>query len=99
MLEWYHYLLFAGVAVSLFFSVLYSIRHRRQTDPLLKGLFQARMNIAMGALLLTLAFAQLFLYEMTATRRVIGVVFFLIGVFNVFAGLRNHAYFSRRRSG
>lgn len=83
------------IALSCAASVLYSVRYRRTPDTRLRGLFNARMNISMGLMLILMAIIQMFLFSGSTVRVIIGAVFMLLGLFNLFAGLRNHAHFSR----
>jgi hypothetical protein len=83
------------ILVSLLFTVYYSYRYRREQDPKLRGLYSSRMNIAMGLMLIILAVSQLFFFTDSVTRRIFGVICFLLGVFNFFVGIRNHMHFSK----
>jgi len=82
---------------TLIASVYYSFKYRRQTDPTLRGLFAARMNISMGIMLVVIAVSQLFFFNDSAIRRTFGTICLLLGLFNLFSGIRNHAAFQRRR--
>jgi len=86
-----------GVAILLFaaLSVAFSILHRRARSHARKGLLQARMNICMGLMLVGIAAIQILLFDTSTVRVIVGTVFLLLGLFNLFAGLRNHAYFAR----
>ena len=64
-------------------------------SPKLRGLHTSRMNISMGIMLITLAINQIALYESSPTRRIIAIVFVLIGLYNLFAGIRNLGHFKR----
>ena len=86
----------AFIVIMLILSMYYSIRYRRQKDPLLRGLYAARMNICMGIMLLAIAVTQLFFFTDSAVRRAFGTVCVLLGCFNLFAGLRNHRRFQSR---
>ncbi|MHA7964331.1 YtpI family protein [Paenibacillus sp. CAU 1782] len=81
------------ILISLGFSAFYSIKTRRSQEPGNRGLYQARTNIAMGAMLIFIAAVQLFLSGESTLRIVIGALFGVIGLFNVFAGLRNHGIY------
>ncbi|MCZ8518354.1 MULTISPECIES: YtpI family protein [Paenibacillus] len=83
------------IVIALAFSVYYSFRYRREADPRLRGLYSSRMNIAMGIMLVILAVTQLFFLHDSVMRRIFGTVCLLLGVFNLFAGIRNHIHFSR----
>jgi hypothetical protein len=84
------------IVITLAMSVYYSIRSRKQTDPKLRGLYTSRMNISMGIMLVIIAITQLFFFTDSNIRRVFGTICFLLGLFNLFAGLRNHSVFSRK---
>lgn len=91
-------LLYVIAITSAALAIYYSIKSRRSSVGKWRGLFGARMNIAMGAMLLCFGIVQLFLHEFDSWVRVgVGFVFVLIGCFNLFAGIRNHAYFSADR--
>lgn len=83
------------IFVPLIFSVYYSFKSRRTQDPKQRGLYTARMNIAMGSMLIVIAVSQLFFFTDSNMRRVFGTICFLLGLFNLFAGLRNHSAFNK----
>ncbi|MDQ6422342.1 YtpI family protein [Paenibacillus sp. LHD-117] len=85
LLQW---VLFPVILVSLVLSVVYSFRARRSTDARKRGLNAARMNISMGVMLLFISIIQLFMSDESTLKIVIGAVFMVIGLFNLFAGLR-----------
>jgi len=51
------------------------------------------MNIAMGVMLILLALIQMLLFAGSTLRVIVGAVFLLLGLFNLFAGLRNHSVY------
>lgn len=89
-------ILFALILVTLACSVYYSFRSRKHVDPKLRGIYSSRMNIMMGIMLVLIAVSQLFFFTDSNIRRVFGTICFLLGVFNLFSGLRNHAHFTRQ---
>jgi Na+/H+ antiporter NhaD/arsenite permease-like protein len=89
-------ILFALIIVALIFSLYYSFRSRKNNDPKLRGIYASRMNIMMGLMLIIIAVTQLFFFTDSNVRRVFGTICFLLGAFNLFAGLRNHSHFSRQ---
>lgn len=97
MIETVQYILSAFILITLAFSVYYALRYRRQTNQVQRGIFAARMNICMGLMLILLSIAQLFFFNDTAIRRVIATIFLLIGLFNLYSGIRNHSEFQRRK--
>jgi|GEM_PF-298509 len=87
--------LLAIVVLCAVLSFLFSFRYRRATDAAVRGLFQARMNISMGIMLIAIAIIQIFLFEANWLRSIIGAIFLLMGLFNLFAGIRNRRIFSQ----
>lgn len=86
LLQW---LLFPGIMITLALSTFFSFKARRATDMKIKGLNTAKTNISMGGMLLFIASVQLFLSGESTLRIIIGAIFIVIGLFNLFAGLRN----------
>ncbi|WP_028611897.1 YtpI family protein [Paenibacillus harenae] len=94
LMQW----LFAPVIfISLAFSAIFSFKSRRTKDARTRGILTARMNISMGVMLLFIALVQLFLSGESTLRIVIGAVFMVIGIFNLFAGLRNLSLYRATR--
>ncbi len=87
-------ILLAIVILCAVLSVVYSYRFRRSTDKVIRGLSQAKMNISMGIMLIAIALIQIFLLEESWVRAIIGAIFLLIGLFNLFAGLRNRQIYT-----
>ncbi|MFK7697774.1 YtpI family protein [Paenibacillus sp. HJGM_3] len=87
--------LLAVIVLTLLGAVYYSYKYRSQTSPKLRGLFAAKMNISMGVMLLAIALVQMLLFSGSTLRVVIGAVIMLIGLFNLFAGIRNHGFYDR----
>lgn len=86
------------ILVTLVLSVNFSFRSRRHSDPTIRGLMAARMNVCLGLMLIALALLQMFIYSGSTLRVIVGAVFLVLGIFNLFAGLRNHSFFTKRRS-
>lgn len=82
-----------GIIITLVLTVLFSYRSRRASDQRQRGLHASRMNISMGIMLLFIAGVQLLLSNESTARIVIGTLFLVIGLFNLFAGLRNHSIY------
>lgn len=95
LIQW---LLAPGILISLVFSVIFSLKSRRSADARLRGIYAARMNICMGLMLLIIALVQLFLSAESTLRIVIGAMFMVLGVFNLFAGLRNLSLYRTMKS-
>lgn len=90
ILQW---VLAAGILAALIATAYYSLRYRRSPDPRTRGLYNARMNIVMGVMLILIAAMQALLPGSTI-RVVIGALFLVLGLFNLFAGLRNHSIYN-----
>ncbi|MFS0727296.1 YtpI family protein [Paenibacillus sp. 1P07SE] len=95
ILQW---LFIAGIITALLSSVFFSLRARRSKDQRLRGLYAARMNISMGIMLILMAGIQMIMFTGDTVRVIVGTLFLLLGLFNFFAGLRNHRHFSTLKS-
>lgn len=84
------------VAVTSVVSAVWSWKSRRATDPRLRGLYAARMNIWMGPMLIFIALLYMLLFRSSTLKVIIGAVLILMGLFNLYAGIRNHAVYSRQ---
>jgi len=96
MLDAVEYAVFGLFFLLFAYTVYCSFKYRRQRDADLRGLYQARMNIGMGGALTLLALNILLLIPGTNVSFAVGIVFLLIGLYNLYAGARNHALFSGR---
>ncbi|MBD0382773.1 YtpI family protein [Paenibacillus sedimenti] len=92
---WIQILLFVLICITLAVSVYFSFRSRRETETAKRGLYAARMNICMGLMLILIAVTQLFFFSESSFRRIFGTICVLLGLFNLFAGIRNHGHFDR----
>ncbi|GMK38471.1 hypothetical protein PCCS19_15250 [Paenibacillus sp. CCS19] len=86
-----HWLLTIAIIVTSVVSVTYSFKARRSPDPIVRGLNGARTNISMGAMLIMIALFQMLAFSGSTLKVVIGAVLLVLGVFNIFAGLRNQS--------
>lgn len=96
MLEALVYILYISFIIALGFSIYYSVKFRRERKPDHKGLLQAKQNISMGTMLTLLALYPLLIISGSSVGIVIGAMFLLIGLFNLFAGIRNHTTYRAR---
>ncbi|MFB9752567.1 YtpI family protein [Paenibacillus hodogayensis] len=94
-MQWLHGALLIVFACSLFGSVFYSVRYRRQQARKARGIDAAKMNMSMGAMLVSISLIQLFLFEGSSVRVIVGLVMLLLGLFNLFAGIRNYGLYNR----
>lgn len=86
---------FAAVLGTTAGAVYYSFRVRRRTSVKQRGLDAAKTNVCMGAMLIASAVWLLFWFSDSALRRAVGTLFVLLGLFNLFVGLRNHGVYRR----
>ncbi|GIQ69865.1 hypothetical protein DUZ99_07215 [Xylanibacillus composti] len=78
-------------------SFYFSTKSRRADTVKLRGIYGARTNICMGLMLIIIALIQLMLFEGSTIRLIVGTIFLLLGLFNLFAGIRNHSAFNRMK--
>ncbi len=97
MLQWISYVLWLIILFTMLASAYYSFKSRREKNPRFRGLYAARMNICMGIMLVGIAVIQLFMFGGSNVRIAFGTVCLLLGLFNLFAGMRNHAHFKLDR--
>lgn len=91
------YVLFVLLVVFIIGAAVYSFASRRASDPLVKGLKRAVMNMLLGAMLVTLSLMSMFIFRGSTLNVVIEAAFLLLGIFNIFSGLRSHSFYSRSR--
>ncbi|QJD83980.1 YtpI family protein [Cohnella herbarum] len=91
-LEW---VLGALIVITCFLSAIYSFRSRRTSDGRMRGLYTSRMNISMGLMLILIASILLIIFTGSSVKIVVCALFYLLGLFNLFAGVRNHSHFAR----
>lgn len=88
-------ILYIVIIATAILSVYYSYKSRRTTENIQRGLYAANMNLNMGILLIALALTQILLADADWVHATVGTVFLLIGLFNLFAGIRNRSIFKR----
>ncbi|MNI04124.1 hypothetical protein D3C73_570380 [compost metagenome] len=94
-MAWIQSFLFILIVIMLVLSLYHSFRYRREQEPKKRGLHASRLNICMGLMLVTIAVTQLFFFSDSSFRRIFGTVCLLMGLFNLFAGIRNYGHFQR----
>lgn len=101
MIMFIKYLLFILLVIFVIGAAVYSVSSRRATDPLHKRLKRSVMNIMLGAMLITLSLMSMFLFRGSTINIIVESIFLVIGVFNIFSGIRSYSYYNRnqRQSG
>jgi TRAP-type C4-dicarboxylate transport system permease small subunit len=95
MLEVINSIIIFGFILALGFTLYYSVKFRRERQPDLRGLLQAKQNISMGIVLVLLSAYPILGISGTAGI-IVGLLFLLMGLFNLFAGIRNHSTYQAR---
>lgn len=98
MIMFIKYLLFALLVIFMVCAAAYSISSRRSPDPLVQGTKRSIMNMLLGGMLVTLSLMSMFMFRGSTLNVVIEAAFLLLGLFNIFSGLRSYSYYSRMRS-
>ncbi|QYR20403.1 YtpI family protein [Paenibacillus sp. sptzw28] len=88
-----HWLLIIFICLTSVLSVVFSFKSRRAPDIRLKGMNAARLNMSMGTMLVLIALFMMLAYSGSTVKVIIGALFIVLGLFNLFAGLRNHSIY------
>ncbi len=86
-----------AIMLTLVLSVVFSFKSRRSNEPIKRGIQASRMNISMGIMLVLIACVQLMFSAESTVRIILGALFMLLGLFNLFAGIRNLGTFRRQQ--
>ena len=84
------------IFISALFAIYFSVKSRQAKEPIKKGILGGKLNISMGIMLIFISFVQLFLSNESTLRIVLGAVFLVLGIFNLFAGMRNLSFYQRK---
>ncbi|MFD1908300.1 hypothetical protein ACFSQ7_36360 [Paenibacillus rhizoplanae] len=98
MIMFIKYLLFALLVIFMVCAAAYSISSRRSTDPLVQGTKRSIINMLLGECWSRFHSCRC---SCSAARRLtwsLRLLFLLLGLFNIFSGLRSYSYYSRMRS-
>lgn len=82
-------ILYGAAIVFLLASIYYSYKRRRANSAKAMGVASSKMNVCMGSMLIALGIIPLFINVQSWVHFTVGIVFTLLGLFNLFAGLRN----------
>jgi hypothetical protein len=96
-MNWLQTFLIIVILAALCASVYFSFRYRTMKSPKGRGLNAANMNISMGIMLIAISGVQLLLFTGSTLRVIVGLVMFLLGLFNLFAGIRNRSVYVRMK--
>ena len=88
-----HWVLLILICLLSLCSVYYSFKSRRSADARRRGMNAALMNVCMGFMLVLIALFFMLAYSGSTLKVVVGALFIVLGLFNLFAGLRNHSIY------
>ncbi|WP_308638679.1 YtpI family protein [Paenibacillus silvisoli] len=88
-----HWLIVIIVCASSLLSAYFSYKARRSADTRVRGVNAARMNMSMGVMLIFIALFMMLAYSGSTIKVIIGALFIVLGLFNLFAGLRNSSVY------
>lgn len=87
-------LIFAVIIIfSLTMYIFYKVRYVRTSLPLEKKWLAAKCTISLGLFVATFGINQFFIHQ-TMIGIVIGIIFLLLGGYNVSAGIRAYRYYT-----
>ncbi|MFC5647612.1 YtpI family protein [Paenibacillus solisilvae] len=89
-----HWILVVLIVAASLVSVTFSFKSRRSSDGRMRGIYAARMNMSMGAMLILVAVFMMLAYSGSTVKVIIGALFIVLGLFNLFAGMRNHSVYT-----
>lgn len=98
MITFIKYVLFILLIASCFASAYYSIRSRRSSNPMDRGLYGAQMNILMGVMLVILSIIFMFIFKGSTPSIIVEALFLILGTFNIFAGIRNRSFYTNQKT-
>ncbi|MBB3108272.1 uncharacterized membrane protein YhaH (DUF805 family) [Paenibacillus phyllosphaerae] len=88
-----HWVLILTICAVSVCSVTFSFKARRSADARVRGLNQSLMNVCMGVMLVLLSLLFLLMYSGSTVKVIVSTLLIVIGLFNLFAGLRNHSIY------
>ncbi|WP_219836004.1 YtpI family protein [Paenibacillus sp. R14(2021)] len=92
-----HWAIVIIICFTSLLSVYFSFQSRRTSDNRRRGILGARMNMSMGVMLIFIALFMMLAYTGSTVKVIIGALIIVIGLFNLFAGLRNHSIYRSMR--
>jgi hypothetical protein len=88
-----HWLLVILICLTSLCSVYFSYKSRRSADMRSRGMNAALMNVCMGIMLELIAIFFMLAFSGSTIKVIVGALFIVLGLFNLFAGLRNHSVY------
>lgn len=86
ILRW---ILFFVIVLTAGLAIRFSLRAKKASDPRERGLLAGKVNVNMGVMLVSMSIIQMFYFQGSIIRVLIGALFLLLGLFNFFAGYKN----------
>ncbi|MBM7565411.1 YtpI family protein [Paenibacillus sacheonensis] len=88
-----HWAIVVLICVTSLMSVNYSFKARRASDVRQRGILSARLNMSMGIMLVFIALFMMLAFSGSTIKVVISCLIIVIGLFNLFAGIRNNSVY------
>ncbi|MFC4809281.1 YtpI family protein [Paenibacillus sp. GCM10023250] len=88
-----HWAIVLVICLTSVMSAVYSYRARRTSDARRRGMLAARTNMCMGAMLVFIALFMMLAFSGSTVKVIISALIIVIGLFNLFAGLRNNSVY------
>lgn len=92
-----HWVIVVVIICMSLMSVYFSYKSRRASNARERGIFGARLNICMGTSLVFVALFMMLAFSGSTVKVIICGLIIVIGLFNLFAGLRNNSIYSSMR--
>ncbi|NBD26087.1 YtpI family protein [Paenibacillus glycinis] len=88
-----HWVIVLVICLTSLMSVYFSFKARRASDTRLRGMLSARLNMSMGVMLVFIALFMMLAFTGSTVKVIISGLIIVIGLFNLFAGLRNNSVY------
>ncbi|QHT60118.1 hypothetical protein GXP70_09305 [Paenibacillus lycopersici] len=88
-----HWIIVTLICLTALCSVYFSYNARRTSDVRRRGMLSARLNMCMGVMLVFIALFMMLAFSGSTVKVIISALIIVIGLFNLFAGLRNNSIY------
>lgn|SRR6476620_10407258 len=92
-----HWIIVVLICLTSLMSVYFSYKARRASDMRQRGIFSARLNMCMGVMLVFVALFMMLAFTGSTVKVIISGLILVIGLFNLFAGIRNNSVYRSMR--
>jgi len=78
---------------ALVLTIAFGIQYRMVKQPLARKVGQSLMNIFMGSTLILFSINQFLFPDLSTTRIVVAIVLGILGIFNLWMGIKNYRFY------